>query len=71
MGNLGKHVTIFTSAVFIVFVIVSLLLTRQIIYFDNTLQTFVFLLIVVGGYGIGSWILLEYIKSALLPNSLS
>ncbi len=44
IGNIGKHIPIFTSAVLIVFVILSLLLTRQIIFFDNTLQTFVFLL---------------------------
>ena len=41
-------------------VIIDLLATRQILYFDNTGQTIVFILTVVLAYGIGSWILLGY-----------
>jgi hypothetical protein len=39
-----------------------LLATRQIIYLNNTAEIILFTLTVVIGYGLGSWILLEYTR---------
>ncbi len=57
-----SRLPIFAAVVIIVLAIIALLVTRQIIVFDDHLQTIVFLLIVFFGYGIGSWILLGYVK---------
>src|ERR687891_1444259 len=57
-----RTVSIYTAAVMIVLVILDLLATRQILYFDNTSEIILFTLTVVIGYGIGSWILLEYTR---------
>src|ERR671921_830805 len=57
-----RTVSIYTAAVMIVLLILDLLATRQILYFDNTSEIILFTLTVVIGYGIGSWILLEYTR---------
>src|SRR5215212_10990139 len=57
-----RTVSIYTAAVMIVLVILDLLATRQILYFDNTSEIVLFTLTVVIGYGLGSWILLEYTR---------
>lgn len=46
----------------IALVIIDLLATRQILYFDNTGQTTIFVLTVIIAYGIGSWVLLGYTR---------
>ena len=60
----NKKIPIVTSGVIIVLVVLDLLATRQILYFDNTYEIVLFLLTVVVGYGVGSWILLEYVGKA-------
>ncbi len=62
------------AGVLIVLAVFALLTTRQIIFFDDNLQTLLFLLVVTLGFGIGSWILFEYTKrtsSALRAKSRS
>src|SRR5262245_11255530 len=69
-----RKVAISTAGVLIVLAVFALLTTRQIIFFDNNLQTLLFLLVVTIGFGVGSWILLEYTKrtsSALRARSRS
>ena len=60
----NKKIPIVTSGVIIVLVVLDLLATRQILYFDNTYEIVLFLLTVVVGYGVDSWILLEYVREA-------
>lgn len=60
MGS--RMVAISTASVVLVLIIVALLSTRQLIELDQSSQTLLFVLIVTIGYGIGSWILLEYTK---------
>jgi hypothetical protein len=58
----NRQVSICTSAAIIILIIVDLFATRQIVYLDNTSEIILFTLTVVVGYGLGSWILLEYTK---------
>ena len=52
-----------TSAIILtVLLIIDLLSTRQILYPTGTYQTVLFMLIVIFGYGVASWILLEYTR---------
>ncbi|HZD36039.1 MAG TPA: HAMP domain-containing sensor histidine kinase [Nitrososphaeraceae archaeon] len=60
--KLTRELSIYVAAMVTVLAVISLLLTRQIMYFDNTLQTLLYLLIVILAFGIGSWVLLEYTK---------
>lgn len=57
-----RDVAILVASLAVVLTVITLLLTRQILYFDDTLQTLLYILIVVGVFGIGSWVLLEYTK---------
>lgn len=69
-----RKIAISVAGVLIVLAVFALLTTRQIIFFDNNLQTLLFLLVVTLGFGVGSWILLEYTKwtsSALRAKSRS
>jgi hypothetical protein len=69
-----RKIAISVAGVLIVLAAFALLTTRQIIFFDNNLQTLLFLLVVTLGFGVGSWILLEYTKmtsSALRAKSRS
>src|SRR5512145_1165363 len=69
-----RKIAITVAGVLIVLAVLALLTTRQIIFFDNNLQTLLFLLVVTLGFGVGSWILLEYAKrtsSALRAKSRS
>jgi hypothetical protein len=54
--------SVYTAALIIVLVILDLLATRQILYFNNNSEIILFTLTVVIGYGLGSWILLEYTR---------
>lgn len=58
----SRQVSICTAAAIIVLIIVDLFATRQIVYLDNTSEIILFTLTVVIGYGLGSWILLEYTR---------
>src|ERR671931_76557 len=60
VGN--RETSVVTSGVIVVLVILDLLATRQILYLNNTSEIILFTLTVVIGYGIGSWILLEYTR---------
>ena len=69
-----RKIAISVAGVLVVLAVFALLTTRQIIFFDNNLQTLLFLLVVILGFGVGSWILLEYTKrtsSALRAKSRS
>ena len=69
-----RKLAISVAGVLVVLAILALFTTRQIIFFDNNLQTLLFLLVVTLGFGVGSWILLEYTKrtsSALRAKSRS
>jgi len=57
-----RRVSICTAAAIMVLIIVDLFATRQIIYLDNTSEIILFTLTVIIGYGLGSWILLEYTR---------
>ena len=57
-----RKIAISVAGVLIVLAVFALLTTRRIIFFDDNLQTLLFLLVVTLGFGIGSWILLEYTK---------
>jgi hypothetical protein len=59
---LTREFIILVSIVAVVLAVISLLLTRQIMHFDDTLQTLLYVFIVIGVFGIGSWVILEYTK---------
>jgi hypothetical protein len=58
----SRQVSICTAAAIIVLIIVDLFATRQIVNLDNTSEIMLFILTVIIGYGLGSWILLEYTR---------
>jgi hypothetical protein len=69
-----RKLAVSVAGVLIVLAVLALLTTRQIIFFDNSLQALLFVLVVTIGFGIGSWIFLEYTKrtsSALRAKSSS
>ena len=58
----NRKLAVTAAVVIIVLVVIDLLATRQILYFDNKGETTIFILTVVIAYGIGSWVLLEYTR---------
>lgn len=58
----NRKLTIVTAAVIVILIILNLLATRQIIYFDNTGEIALFTLTTVLGYGIGALILLGFTR---------
>ena len=56
----NKQIPIVAAGIIVVLIILDLLATRQILYFDNTSEIVLFTLTVVIGYGVCSWILLQY-----------
>lgn len=56
----SRKIPVITGAVMISIVIIDLLMTRQILPYTNDSEVIMFILTVVIGYGIGSWILLQY-----------
>jgi hypothetical protein len=58
----NRRVSIVIAIVITTLLIVDLLATRQILFFDNTWQTIIFVLTIVVAYGIGSLILLTYTR---------
>ena len=61
----SRKVAVITACVVIFLVVVDLLMTRQIVPYNNTSETVMFILTVVVGYGLGSWILLGYTKQGI------
>ena len=60
---LNRRVSVAIAGVITTLITIDLLATRQILFFDNTWQTIIFILtIVVVAYGIGSLILLIYTR---------
>jgi hypothetical protein len=55
-----RKIPIVTGSVIIFLVIIDLLMTRQILAYSNDTGLIMFVLTIVVGYGIGSWILLRY-----------
>jgi signal transduction histidine kinase len=60
MGN--RQIPIVAGGVIVVIIILDLLATRQILYLDNGSEIILFALTVVIGYGVCSWVLLEYTR---------
>lgn len=58
--NVTRRVVIITASIMIVIVILDLLMTRQLLPYNTTSETVMFVLTVIVGYGIGSWILFVY-----------
>jgi hypothetical protein len=58
----NRRVSIAIAIAITTLIIIDLLATRQILFFDNTWQTIIFILTVVIAYGIGSLILLVYTR---------
>jgi hypothetical protein len=56
----NRKIPVITGAAIIFLVIIDLLMTRQILPYNNDMEVIVFILTVVFGYGIGSFILLQY-----------
>lgn len=56
----NRRVAIISGVVLTVIVIFGLLMTRQILFFDVTSETIFFIITVVIGYGVVSWILLGH-----------
>jgi hypothetical protein len=58
----SRKVAIATGAAIILIVIIDLLMTRQILPYYNDTEAIMFILTLGVGYGLGSWILLGYVK---------
>src|ERR671924_1888828 len=66
----SRKASIAISAVIITLLSVILFSVRQnILTYDNTLETVYFILTVVIAYGIGSWLLLGYVKQTARTNT--
>jgi signal transduction histidine kinase len=59
---INRKVAVIASTVIVGIIIVDLLTTRQVLPYTNVSETGIFILTVVGAYGICSWILFEYTK---------
>ena len=62
VNYVNRRVAVAVAIVITTLLIVDLLATRQILFFDNTWQTIIFVLTVVFAYGIGALILLVYVR---------
>jgi hypothetical protein len=58
----NKKIPVIVAAVVTFLVIIDLLMTRQILPYTNYTELLMFILTVIIGYGIGSWVLLGYAK---------
>ncbi len=61
----SRKVAVITACVIIFLIVVDLLMTRQIVPYNNASETVMFIFTIVVAYGIGSWILLGYTKQAI------
>ena len=57
----NRKIPVITGIIIIFIVIIDLLMTRQILPYTNDTETLMFILTVIIGYGVGSWVLLGYI----------
>ena|SRR5215204_2079235 len=57
----NRKIPVIIGIIIIFIVIIDLLMTRQILPYTDDMEIVMFILTVVIGYGIGSWILLGYI----------
>jgi hypothetical protein len=61
-STMDKKIPVIVGLVVTFLVIVDLLMTRQILPYTNHTELLMFILTVIIGYGIGSWVLLGYTK---------
>ena len=61
----SRKVAVITACVVIFLVVVDLLMTRQILPYNDTSETLMSILTVAAAYGVGSWLLLGYTKQAI------
>ena len=57
----NRKIPVIIGIIIIFIVIIDLLMTRQILPYTNDMETLMFILTVIIGYGVGSWLLLGYI----------
>ena len=62
VNYVNRRVTVAVAIVITTLLIVDLLATRQILFFESTWQSIIFVLTIVVAYGIGSLILLTYVR---------
>ena len=60
----SRKISITIAVIMTIIIIIDLLATRQILFFDNTWQAIIFILTIVIAYGFGSLILLRYTRKA-------
>ena len=58
--NSSKRAPVIVGISIILLAIIDLLVTRQLLTYNNISQNLMFILTVLVGYGLASWILLEY-----------
>jgi hypothetical protein len=58
----SRKATVLVGIAIVFIVSIDLLMTRQILPYNNDSEAMMFILTIVIGYGIGSWILLEFTK---------
>jgi hypothetical protein len=59
---MNEKIPVIAGAVVTFLVIIDLLMTRRILSYNNTSELLMFILTILIGYGVGSWILLGYTK---------
>jgi hypothetical protein len=60
--TMNRKIPVIVGAVVTFLVIIDLLMTRQILPYNNDSELLMFILTIIIGYGIGSWVLLGYTK---------
>ena len=60
--TVNRKIPVIVAAVVTFLVIIDLLMTRQILPYSNDTELLMFILTVIIGYGIGSWVLLSYTR---------
>lgn len=58
---LNRKIPVITGIIMIFIIIIDLLMTRQVLSYTDEMEVIMFILTVVIGYGLGSWILLGFI----------
>ena len=56
----SRKIPIATGAAIIFLAIIDLLMTRQILSYNNDMEVIMFILTVLIGYGIGAWIRISF-----------
>ena len=57
----NRKIPVITGIIMIFIIIIDLLMTRQVLFYTDEMEVIMFILTVVIGYGLGSWILLGFI----------